>query len=119
MNYNPYIYGGCSGFEDSDINNCFDGTFPLMQYAGLKDKHGKEIWEGDVVKYLESGGFSCEEEGWEERGGAERMAVVRFIDGQFWPRAHLHSCEDGFYSWRLFNFEVVGNIYENPELLQP
>lgn len=69
----------------------------LMQFTGLLDKNGKEVYEGDVVKYMDDEG----EEGIQE---------VEYWDliGGFMPLLNIHDCE----------FEVVGNIYENPELLK-
>lgn len=74
---------------------------PLMQYTGLKDKHGKEIFEGDVLKV----------------NGAD-VGAVFYCDGAF------EICKDetrGFIN-RLYAVapefvEVIGNIYESPELL--
>lgn len=71
----------------------------LMQYTGLKDKNGKEIYEGDVVK---SRGYNDIDE--EERVFID---TVEFNGGAFSPIC-FEKCE---------NFEVIGNIYENPELL--
>ena len=72
-----------------------------MQYTGLKDKNGKEIGEGDIVKDSKGQGVvKCEN--W----------IEFFIEGDVY--------ED--YSARkekLYMFEVIGNIYENPELLTP
>lgn len=70
----------------------------LMQYTGLKDKNGKEIYEGDIFKAPHHFGPG----GWDERIG-----VVEWDD------------EDGYQwnYWRLKKLEVIGNIYENPELL--
>jgi len=80
----------------------------LMQYTGLKDKNGKEIWEGDIVK-VEEGNFE-----------------VCFLEGCWYLRRKF----DGGLSFGRLNetwteaakkklsFEVIGNIYENPELLE-
>ena len=71
---------------------------PIMQYTGLKDMREKEIYEGDILF---------------ESSGEEYFKVV-FEDGSF----RLESEE---YSLLLKDYvhicEVVGNIYENPELL--
>lgn len=70
-----------------------------MQYTGLKDKNGKEIFEGDIVLYTDFGGdknhLVVE---WSENDGA-------FLFG--WVRT----------DYAISKGEVVGNIYENPELL--
>ena len=65
------------------------------QYTGLKDKNGKRIWEGDILAL---------------RGG--RPLVVRFEDGAF-----ILECSS--IPMRFANkFEVIGNITDNPELLE-
>jgi uncharacterized phage protein (TIGR01671 family) len=69
--------------------------FVLMQFTGLKDKNGKEIYEGDVV----------------ELDGSDRPAVMEFHSGSF----SLRRIYGGADAYRM---EVIGNIYENPELLQ-
>jgi hypothetical protein len=75
-------------------------SVPLMQYTGLKDKNGKEIYEGDIVSY----------------GLDEHPCVIEFKYACFYISStdnidhHL-----GYY--RVYNIEVVGNIYENPDLI--
>ena len=82
--------------------------YELMQYTGLKDKNGKEIYEGDIIDILLR--FSdCE---------SYEIALVEFIDGAFWFDAKIFGYED--CNWHHYNDsdrEVIGNIYENPELL--
>lgn len=79
----------------------------LMQYTGLKDKNGKEIYEGDVVIYSVFLGQPREE---------RVIAVIKYVP-----------CTFIFYSKGKGAFlnentakasEVIGNIYENPELLK-
>ena len=76
----------------------------LMQYTGLKDKNGTEIYEGDVIKV--------------ERDGI--IYRVEWIHGGFGLEPRYNS---PFYP-RLGNvelrekIEVIGNIHENPELLE-
>ena len=44
-------------------------------------------------------------------------AIVEFVDGQFWPRPHSWVNEEGRIAVTYREFEIIGNIYENPELL--
>ena len=91
---------------DNWLPNPFkEEDFVLRQYTGLKDKNGKEIWEGDIVEY----------ETLSSKGGlfGKTRNEVKFIRGYF----ELVPYEDkrwGGYQ----NLEVIGNIYENPELLK-
>ncbi len=71
----------------------------LMQYTGLKDKNGREIYEGDIVRG-----------GWD----SETPRLVEFIEGGFEPFSR-HTGEAG--EW-YGGVSVIGNIYENAELLE-
>ncbi len=82
----------------------------LMQFTGLKDKNGKEIYEGDIIKLDDDYdllGFNAGE-----------ISEVYFKDGGFRMKpkynknARGHWIEEGEY------MKVIGNIYENPELLK-
>ena len=70
-----------------------------MQYTGLKDKNGKKIYEGDILEY---------ETGYREK--------VKYEKGCFLTIG-LTSC-DYLYSSLKLEPIVVGNIYENKELLE-
>ena len=85
--------------------NQYNHRFEIMQYTGLKDKNGKEIYEGDIVKD-DSGLFGNVVYSSEEYDGIAGFMVFDVYDG-------LQNV-DGF--WHLV--EVIGNIYENPELLE-
>ena len=71
----------------------------VNQYTGLKDKNGKEIYEGDILEY---------ETGYRDS--------VLYDEGCFWA-AGSKSC-DYLYGSLKWAPIVVGNIYENPELLK-
>ena len=83
----------------------------MMQFTGLLDKNGKEIYEGDLCKIVaDSGAF---------RGGKQKhLAEVKW-DGEdtgfFY--ATNHDCFPHVKPWFTISVEVIGNIYENPELL--
>jgi len=71
----------------------------VMQYTGLKDKNNKEIYEGDIVDIT-------------ILNNVFRGEVI-FKDGSFIQKNHL---ELGRYN--RDSIKVIGNIYENPELLK-
>lgn len=125
-------------FLDTNIKNTFiapESTgLILMQYTGLKDKNGKEIYEGDIVltqpfrdkpyskKYKEKrlkgvvkynikcGDKFCGCEGKMKYWGAEWK--VEIIDKEDYKKFSN-------YDWgRFFECEVIGNIYDNPKLLE-
>ena len=108
-------YGEVEYFDDS-INYRFDHfctgadeDVEFMQSTGIKDKNGVEIYEGDVINYRNS--FR------NPMTGSGSLSINRdfkiiFKDGEFKAKG---------FDIRLKNIlnysEVVGNIYENPELL--
>ena len=76
-------------------------SFILMQYTGLKDKNGKEIYEGDIVQ-----------------GEKDFVkGVVQFNESGYWMVMGHHELSN-FFEWDSINFEVIGNIHENPELME-
>ena len=84
--------------------------FILMQSTGLKDKNGKEIFEGDVVKYEVGCNTVTEEVAYDKNfaGFGVRDADIDII----FTFLQLADVVD------LISLEVIGNIYQNPELLE-
>ena len=88
--------------EILDNEKIYCNNFEIMQYTGLKDKNGKEIYEGDIVKIF----FDSE----------KYEAFLVEYDNLCWQLREI-----GQLLWdycNLYECEVVGNIYENPELLK-
>ena len=76
----------------------------LMQSTGLFDRNGKEIFEGDIVKMSK-----------DVYSEPTYYEVIRHRGGAYRLESKQHGCE----LWlRHTDCEVVGNIYENPELLE-
>ena len=91
------------------INNGIDyEVIPetVGQFTGLYDINGKEIFEGDIVKELDYGHYTYQVE-WKDTS----CGFEPFSDSE----ENCHHCDGGLDSRRC---EVIGNIYDNPELLE-
>lgn len=82
----------------------FDDYECIMQSTGFKDKNGKEIFEGDIVLVLDSPYTVF----YDNEKGSYRLKP----HDDRWNVDYMSNFSHGG------NFEVVGNIYENPELLE-
>ena len=85
----------------------------LMQYIGLKDEAQKEIYEGDIVRYGTEDAVVTAQVDFAEEDSETTMFLTGFhmtvINSADYPEDE----EDNDFA-----FEVIGNIYDNPELLQ-
>lgn len=98
-------------FGNSKTEDLFFRDFEeveLMQYTGLKDKNGKEIYDGDIV-LVESGGTST----WYKT--VIKFKEVAFIASLIDGEDYIYIFNHGFDS---NDFEILGNVYENKNLLE-
>lgn len=87
----------CFEFNDDEMQLVDIGT--VGQFIGLTDKNGKKIFEGDIVKYINSS--PCK---------------INYIDSQFvMMRNNFYRNFERVYDDEI---EVIGNIHDNPELLE-
>ena len=84
--------------------------FVLMQFTGLKDKNGKEIYEGDIIKMLDE---------WIDHYELYSNHQIEFGSGCFRLEnaVPLFECLDEDSDFKKCQFEVIGNIYEHSHLL--
>ncbi|MCK6203955.1 YopX family protein [Bacillus infantis] len=100
-----------SKHNQSELSDC-----ELMQYTGLRDSNGLEIFEGDIVKYLD-GGYSYTEDGRDEWEEMNIGVIVYDEENAMFDVTNKNSVdrEDVFEGGG--DFEVIGNVHENPELV--
>ena len=93
----------------------------LMQYTGLKDKNGKEVYEGDILR------CECDMMTLRTKKPTGKKSIInyeiiyvdcqaRFAKTKIGSKEHdyFHLTQGSFTDW----YEIIGNIHENPELLK-
>lgn len=73
----------------------------LMQFTGLNDKHGKEIFEGDIIRHIDITEYP------DSREEKEIIEVVESLD------VYIQTLK-----WIPHHGEIIGTVHENPELLK-
>lgn len=80
-----------------------DSRYEYMQYTGLKDKNGKEIYDGDLIQLTSVTGADR---------GIYTVALEEYLGDEYMEYGYC------WYNYLPSGVEVIGNIYENPELLK-
>lgn len=108
MGINSFNFGGFRGIIDDLVGN---DTAIWEQDTGLQDKNGKEIYEGSLVKYTEDGDSFISE--------------VKYFGNDDYPAFDIEAPSAFYFESNVLSsgianncLEVVGNIHENPELLE-
>ena len=97
-------FGNCKVYHTTPVDHAF---YPIMQFTDLKDKNGKEVYEGDIVSIFKG----C-------------PSIVKFgvqDIGNDFQGVGFYTEEKNGSIFSIFgggDIEVIGNIYENPELLE-
>ena len=85
---------------DGDTKYYIHDLKTLGQFTGLKDKNGKEVYEGDIVSYTD-----------------KDDPEDNYVDVLIWEEHGYTTKKNGIWSSFPKGYEVIGNIYENKELL--
>lgn len=94
-----------SAFNDGDVNlmhnvlTSNDEMYNVMQFTGIYDKNGVEVYEHDIIKHGICDNFSC----------------VKYEKGSFYLDTSVKSC---IRHYALDFLEIIGNIHENQDLLK-
>lgn len=134
--YNEVYETPCSEVKDHYIENQDDtmrvDPESIGQYTGLKDKNGKRIFEGDILKYALQVSYNCYldslefPEDYEGCDYSDIFTVAKVVYGLEYGYPAFDLSDHDFDCNGLselsesmnYHFEVIGNIHDNPELLE-
>ena len=98
----------CDYLSFQSIEECRSGNVVIMQSTGLKDKNGKLIYEGDCIVR------KWNDENCSFKDGYKQKGLVTWVKNTYYFQrlgARYHFTENSF------EYEIIGNIYENSEFL--
>ena len=108
-----WVYGYFLRFDGLNYiypftNNLYEKAIKIIvgtegQYTGLKDKNGKAIYDGDILQFKEKEGFG--------------NGVVEYRYCSFYAK-YLNGLAEGGFDLMKHKWKIIGNIYENPELIK-
>ena len=119
INANDYYINDWTEKLDTDLYGCVYKVIPetVGQYTGLTDKNGVRIFEGDIVKGI---AYSVERIGvivWIDEIASFGVRYFKSVNSTAWENSSILRCAS-MGKTDEFAAEIIGNIHDNPELLE-